>query len=1041
MAESNITSLDVDGEGVCAEFSVHGDQVPAVGQQTEVGEESEYDGEEDVVSSLTGCKSESCITGSEASSASNRQKVDDGCTTGTWYLYAHSTANAETRVSPDSEMHPDSVQQEEAVTTSSESAIRSTHKHTDCTDTDPVNGSGVNDITTDTVWSLVNYDSSDSDESSVKTPRIENLDEGSGSTFQFPDSNSQSLESKNTEADNQPGDDSGKQSETVEESQEDKKDDGNDGYWNSEGYWVDSQGRYWQPQGNDAYWQGEHWNQEQENHGETWQGYASNPGQGYTGQEQQWPGQGGEEIEPKKEKEQLWFGEGAHRQTQPIFEGDASFSSGDQYNSREYYQQQYGKQQYGGNSGEQQYYDQTAYYSHEDYASGDSQQPSKSDVNTAQQSHVYCGTSGQPDEPSPLRSTYPQPLDHSQLQTGSNSNQGQTQYGNQRQCQPDQETFYCHQPDPTPAWDHRQQQQQPQPQHMQRYGQQHEPTYRQHSPSQDGADKCGGRYLYTEQPSQSGDGPQPVGQQNVYNSQACRPDEQAQYRQNQPYNQHERDWNNHQWSGHSQSWQHNQYDAGGWDVNRGRGSDCASHYQPSEQSQQQQITNRVEQGYEHHQYYNDHHNSTYNNPPPTASPASSCAQPSIPISPNHPPPLPTYPPPNIPPPPPHPHPPPPVQPPHPSSHPPIPLPPPLSPRSPHSLPPPPSHSPFAPPPPVQSSHTMPHNPSLSSPQSYHSSGDYMQSPTSLSSWQHSRDSVPHSDTHWRRWKYREDAPQVHGSHPRMPSPPTSSDVSSTSRESPTPIQQSTATASSPEHHESSRSPSKTVFSQQLLDPRRSSPPASLKDRSSGKHSNTVSTLIQRRTGLPKQPTDTVPSSPASCSESRHGKVAATVNKATNSKASSGEPVSFPKSSLSGFRIPKHSKASHTKKLQNESCTTAVNMSLKKQDQPPSRERVRSVTVTSVEKQQQAASSQEESIEGRDSATSELLDSVPKSDDDSTKTTEQDFAIPCQADKYADSATDASQLISLFKSIDSNTLCALASTIKLALGSSTGRDVS
>lgn len=285
----------------------------------------------------------------------------------------------------------------------------------------------------------------------------------------------------------------------------------------------------------------------------------------------------------------------------------------------------------------------------------------------------------------------------------------------------------------------------------------------------------------------------------------------------------------------------------------------------------------------------------------------------------------------------------------------------------------------------------------------------------------------------------------------------SSEVSSTSRDSPTPVhvspslQRSPAVVGSPDHSERKKS-SKPLFSQQLRDPRRSSPPSvSPRDE---KYNSTTSNLVHKRRA--PQKSDKVSSSLStgpSRMEPRHTK-AEISDKESKSKVSPGEPVSFPKSSLSGFRIPKHNKSSEQSKSQTrvgDSHVTAMNVvppSRKNRTQTQTLSRNEAgVDVLSEVKMEQGVNTQAE-LTTMSEKLPDHLSSAPAQE--LNVRTEQVSEVEESAVTTEAKTTSATQpsggaspkdLMSLFKSIDNNTLHALASTIQLALNSSTSQQVS
>ena len=1069
MEESRSTSGSVSEEAVsvvqyCADLPVNEDEVPAVGHQTEVGEEGDGSGEEeDVVSSLTMSRPESFTSANITENVPDGAEVvrgDLASANGSWYLYAHCTVNAETRVSPENEVYPGSVQQEGAVTALSESMANA--------EGGSFNNNSVDAVKQEPLRNLVNYDSSDSDESSVRTPRIENLPEETGLVFQYPDSDTNPVKTEELNTEEVGASEvRGKPCEMVQEVQ---KSESSEGYWNSEGFWIDSQGQVWQPQ--DGYWQEQQWSQQQaEGHEGAQQVYTSDSSQGHDSQGQQ--RRGDEDTQPMQNVEQACSSDGKTK-IQAQGEGSLKGSAGgdnnqtpEQYSNNDYYQHQYDGQQSATDSNQQQHYD------HERHSNDQSQQQNiaqLSDYNSlsSQQSHVVYGNVTDQQrkfgEAVYGQSSYPLPADqggYSQYRPQSEEND-RTQYKYQStnlEGQPNQAQY---QTDSAQSY------------HMQSYHydqQSQENSYVQHGRHNQEAnvhDQQQPMQQYNQQETQ------PLRQQEQYQSQSYRPHEKAQYgnqMQNPSFNTNQERfedtaWNSGQGSEYRhQGQQHSEYGAYGWNHRGGSGGSFDdSHYIHASISQQQNSRNGFQswqcpdkqQEYHNQQYYSQQGHSAqsssgyYNQPPPATQPSSAFSpNAQAEFSPSHPPPIP---PPSIPPPPSPTHPPHPIPPPPPIQSPQSFPPPPATPP-PQSFPPPPATPPpqsFPPPPPMQSPHYLPPAPPTPHPppptNSTHSAYDnrgYFHSSPPKQSWQHSQDSDSyHTNSHRGGWKYyRRDTSQSHGVHCSpftIPSSPASSDVSSSSRDSPTSVQRSVET-----HHrsESLKSPSKPVFSQQLSDPRRSSPPAShrnkLSDKSSGK-SHSTSSLVHKETLPQKQelPPSTSP---------YHAKT----RKATKGKISSAEPASFPKSSLLGFRIPKHKRSSEvgkslTKPEQNDRHTT---VELSKNNE--------SIVVAgnlSEAKKEQGINSILKNCDTSDNVhvTTELPRHVCKSTQEevvskisAVEETTVEPRVTDVSDESAQPAGDISQqnLISLFKGMDSNTLYTLASTIKLALGCTSTQHVS
>lgn len=1077
--ESSVTGAESEeGEGLCAELSLCEDQVPAVGQQTEIGEETGDEGEEeDVVSSLTLCEPESGVSGSTPSGYSGMSQHQESVegegasSAGHWYLYAHGTTNADTRVCQDTptDVHPDSVQQEEAVTTSSElSAVTvplhghadsslSTNQHVVRTGVDGGNdsvemgrGGSVN---------LVNYDSSDSDDSSVKTPRLENLQEEEGHQFQYPDSNSLPLKTED-QKDVSISSSSVGQSDAGEQGQGGVGEDSghSEGYWNEQGYWVDSQGQVWQPQGQDPYWQGQEWSQQTEGQGGDWHGGTDDQGtavQRYDSQGQ-WVNQGSGETQSKQAadvQEQSWSSgqdgqEGSQGSTEDTQQQQSTSNQQAQYSSHDYYQQQYAGQQYDSSATESQYYDHTAYYGQERYDASQQQVKAESGMNTSDPVSTQTSQSTYPEAGeanSHQQSSYPQPtnqVNYSHYQSSDASqeyggfahnrewsqaqeqqNQGHYDQGNhdynpaQPHGQPEQ-AQYDHQDqvnscDPGTQAQHYDQSHYTQQHHAQPYSQQGQ--YGQQ-----------GSMQYSEQQTQPCNHSQTYGQHDQYNHQQPHgPQDEVQYRQQQEMQPHS-SYNQQSYDGWYQQSAQQGYGSGNWN-DRSHGGNDGSYYHYSDQQSERSGYHTWEQPAHHQQqqYYDQQYGSQQGYGAQTTHTSGYQTQPVMPPPGNY-----------------HqnnPHPSPPLPPPSPlPSHPHIPPPPPhIPPPPPHHFPPP--HPPHPPPP-------RPLPPSSPS-QLHHHSRNY--SSRTQPSWQH-RDQHQ-NDPHWKKWKYnRRDSSQNRGSHqspsgvPSSPVNSVSSDVSSTSRDSPTPVQQSPG-ADSPEH--SDQRSSKPVFSNQLRDPRRSSPPTSSGDKSSlrnSKYTSTPSSLVRKRSAPQKQ---SERSSPAGTPDSSVKTEKS--GKENKGKASSGEPLSFPKNTLSGFRIPKHNKSTGQSQAQSESRRRTVPVTGRKceQTQPSNSDKVKEAGSSSEVTREQGTSTSEKSDDKKSTA-KKLVSSAPAVHLDIVSTepvaeVKETTRVKSTKDGLTQPSEDTSRqdLVSLFKSIDDSTLHALASTIKLALNSSNSQHVS
>ena len=286
----------------------------------------------------------------------------------------------------------------------------------------------------------------------------------------------------------------------------------------------------------------------------------------------------------------------------------------------------------------------------------------------------------------------------------------------------------------------------------------------------------------------------------------------------------------------------------------------------------------------------------------------------------------------------------------------------------------------------------------------------------------------------------------------------SSEVSSTSRDSPTPVhvspsvQRSPAVVGSPDHSERKKS-SKPFFSQQLRDPRRSSTPSvSPRDE---KYSTTTSNLVHKRRTPQKSENVSSSFSTGPSGMEPHRAKAEKSDKESKSRVSPGEPVSFPKSSLSGFRIPKHNKSSEQSKSSTrvgDSHVTALNtVSPSRKNHTQAQQKLSrneaAEDILSEVKRDQGTSTQAELT----TASEEHLSTAPVQQPDvrteqAGKAAESAVITETKSESTI-SATQPSggaspkDLMSLFKSIDNNTLHALASTIQLALNTSTSQRVS
>ena len=894
---------------------------------------------EDVVSSLTESRPESHTKKSATDIQRDVLKDDNKSATGAWCLYAHGTTHARTQLTTDADVCPDSVQ-EEAVTTSSETTVTVLKQPTEFRE------KGI-------TGTLVNYDSSDSDESSVKTPRIENLQEGA--VFQYPHSNSKALEEVHQKIALEPqfgADRSGanieigaevetiRKNETLDQNSS-MMDGEYEGYWNSDGYWVDSHGQMWEAQ--ESYWHEQTWD---------WQVYKDGRNQG---PDRQLKMQEHVMAEPVENTELGW--NKMQKKMQQEVVGTVS-SEEPSTCCQDYYQQQYAT-----SSNKQQYQQQY----HEPYQS------------TCKQQLITTSSTG---DHSGFREQSTQAHNSCNWQAKQVQCQSQIQhehidddcmqYSYLKNRQPGQATTEEHQCEPQSCKQH----------YMQLRA--HCPEDRHHSYRKNEYDHSHNQHhQYNEQAAESNC--------EKY-SQDYAPQEIVQYNQHQlqcdPYQLPSSDpqdvasetpCQSHSWhsGGVRDNIYYTEYQAteGSWKAS----DQSYEQYQGSKQHDLNQLSTVPLKECD-----SQHHPFLIPPPPVLLNTPSHLPIPSS-LPPDH-------------------------QKletetqsqPHESHY-----------YLPHSTP----HSSFP-----QSTqthlnttpasnppHSYPHSPAPSHPHSYYQHTlpkPYVGDRNCLhSALPPGKYSTNHNEKFRRKWRHyrRECHPSnITPSAKSSPFDSTSSDVSSTSRESP-------ALAQLPGRV---RSP---LFSRQLRDPRRFSPPVSPRD-SRGSNSD-----AQERTAINTSSKMNSEAKPPSLPR-------------VDSKNKTAEPISYPKSSLSGFRIPKHSKSMEANSKthstsHNITTTRGVEARILKKDAEVSTEFSES---SGVEIQQgvsvEIVSAQEPEKQSNSEDQNMGVSSVPVRDTTS-------MSQPVES-----GGTSQMDLVSLFKSIDSNTLSALASTIQHALGSS-NHDVS
>lgn len=1054
-------------QDLSGELSVSEDQVPPVGQQTEIGEEEEEEEEDEMVSSMSVlCEPESNIsvtTEEGVLSSTVSMSVSSG---------SHSTVKDESSWDgPDGSQvvqnttgtyytHPDSVQQEETVTTLSEqtaeapslgnadSSVVATGK-----DTVPAaggggewgvggeSGSGTGDGgggEGGVVQSEGNYDSSYSYAAGTEASQYGSYQDGY--QYQYSSNYSQSQPSaQETHDANQ----SSAYSKTEDQSYHSAGvGSGSDGHWSGQEHWGKNQGQQWHGQEQDGYWQGQEWHGYSQ--GQEWQGQGGHEHswQGYDGQGQQWQrqeGQGSEEVVvqgqekdgQRQSQEQHWQSQGGQGYEGQSYEGSTqeqqwqgqgSSSTGSQYNQSQYYA--HSQQQYEGDtktsSTEQQYYDQSAYYGQEGYGNEGSQHQ-----------HGYSGQSSASSHMEYQQGDY---TAHSHQGSHSTTSQ-QGSYS--QESQPDE------------------------------YGQYHGYDQQAYSEQAPARGSQGSSYDYGALSRHSGEAAQ---WSSGYQDQQSHSQPAA---QNYDAHQGQYGWSkesqqqqsgDYGGQGYSEGYQHQYHStdhtqgASSWGSGVPEGGSSYYH-QYSEQPPQHHSQGGYSQDSGYHtwqeqpyqqqypqeqQYGPQQHGSGYRPPPFQHRPPHSehPAHPSMyhhqgpPRGPPQGPPPPNYPP-------------------------------------PHQSIPPPHHLPLPQPP----SSRFPSQP-------YVHTREFSPPP-----W-HQRESW------WQKWKHHKTSPLGRSPYSSptaavsSPANSVSSDISSTSHDSPTSIP---AAAGSPVADSSEQGPEKSpttpksVFSQQLRDPRQSLSSANKSYLKNAKYASATSSLVHKRNAMLKQPGWKSKASVHSKGPpviDPHHVTSETSTKESKSKVQAGEPTSFPKGSLTGFKIPKHSKASE----QSKPHPTQQNRSPVRQ--PRAREggsEVRKGRGTDSEIRKPVAVEEAEARSGAEEdlavaeqgmateAPAEEVDNQPTStvlekpaspeaphpspqvkiedasDQQSTSEAERkedDENIPPKEERESDSSSQPvdrekphDNLISLFKTMDTSTLYALASTIQLAMTSASSQLVS
>ena len=1063
------TDVGAEHEGVqdlSGQLSVSEDQVPPVGQQTEIGEEEEEEEDEMVSSMSVLCQPENDIsvtteegvlsstvsmsvsTGSQPTVSSwegpnGAQTVQN--TTGTYYT------------------HPDSVQQEETVTTLSEhtapapslgnadSSVVATGQDTtagtgggeECgvggesgSGTGGGGGGGGGGGDGGMVQSEGNYESSYSYVAGTEVSQYSSYQDGY--QYQYANNYSQSQSSAQETRDvNQSSAYSQAEDQSYHSAGVGSE---SDGHWSGQDHWGKGQGQQWQGQEQDGYWQGQEWHGYSQ--GQEWQGQGDHERswQGYDGQGQQWQrqeGQGtGEEVQgqgkdgQRQGQEQHWQsqggqgyeGQGYEGSTQEQqWQGQGSSSTGSQYDQSQYYT--HSQQQYEGyqedsrtSSTEQQYYDQSAYYGQEGYGNDGSQHQHGYSSQSNASSHVeyqqgdYTGYSHQ----------------------GSHSTSSQ-QSGYSQESQPNE------------------------------YGQYHgydQQAYPEQAParsSQGSSYDYGASSRHSGQAAQWSSGYQDQQSHSQPAVQNYDP-HQSQYGWSKESQQHQS--GDYGGQGYSEGYQHQYHSADHTQGSSNWGSnmpeDGSSYYrQYSEQPPQHHSQGGYSQDAGYHtwqeqpyqqqrypqerQYGPQQQGGGYRPPPfhhrpPYSEHPGAYPHQGPPHGPPHGTPPPNYPPP------------------HPSI-------------------PPPPHLPLPRPP----SSRFPSQP-------YVHTQEFSPPP-----W-HQRES------RWQKWKHHKTSPLGRGpySSPNAavssPANSVSSDVSSASYDSPTSTPAaagSPAADSSEQVPEKSPTTPKSVFSQQLRDPRQSLSSATSVNKSylkNAKYASATSSLVHKRNAMLKQPgwkSKAAVHSKGPPVVDPHHVASETPTKESKRKVQASEPTSFPKGSLTGFKIPKHSKASEQSKphptQQSKSSvwqprpTEGGNEVRKGKGtdsevrKPMAGEETRrgAEEDLAMTKQRMATEAPAEDVDNQPTSTVLEKAASPEAPRPSPSVKIEDAPdwseierkedgknIPPEEERKSDNSSQPADrekshdnLISLFKSMDTSTLYALASTIQLAMTSASSQLVS
>ena len=1026
----------VGQESPGAQLSVCEDQVPPVGQQTEIGDEGEEDDE--VVSSMSVlCDLESGISvsveeGVRTSAVSTNMSSEPQLSNkSSWTVSEPSQVGQEGTYYA----YPDSAQQDEVVTMSTtaigaaslgdvDSSVGGVDVGTAPAPTGGRGGDGSSGSGEGGGGESALAQSGDSYETSYDYTAA-----GAGSSQYDTQADYQyQYGHKYTESQNENSSFEKPEGQPCEVYNEGEAS-GSEGYWRNQGHWGKGDGQQWQGQQQEGYWQGQQeW--EEQNQGQQWQGQydQGSTGQCYDGQEQQWnqqPEEGqaaGEEVQTQGgggqqlNQEQQWQGQavaayGAQEDGAYGYDGQSQAQQGQsqdlpsdgQYDQSQYYppsQQQY--EGYQGSleasSSEQQYYDQSAYYGQDGYSSNANQPP--------QQGYTSQG------------GTYSQNVDQFQAED----------YAQAGHAAPTEQTTYL---------------QETQPQDYDQSHSYNQSDYSEQPPtggSQDASyEYSGSSSTQAEQWSS--------GYQETQHSLSAPAQNQANLGKGAHHNQ----TGDYTRQGYEEGAQQQYYSPSGadgsqtWEPKMVKNENLYHHQYSAQYHLPHKQTLQQWQEQPHQHISNDqqygYHSRDGSFTPPSFN--------QHPVYPNHPPP-------------------------------PMPL---------HFQAP-----PLLPSPPTQASPPFNHTPSPAPPQ-----------PPSIPRHPYSHTPSPPDQVHAphqreprrQRWKPHNWSP--YSSPIQVASSPVnsvSSDISSTSHESPIPglaIAPPTddrplvGDLTSEQVGDKSPTTPKTVFSQQLKDPRCSLSPNSSVSKSylkSTKYSNAQSSLVLKRNAMLKhsglKSKIISQSKPPPIINPPH-KSSIISTKESKSKASIGEPTAFPKGFLSGFKIPKHSKSTEYDRtqpvLKTKSAALLPKLREKSNKLESRREEVgqrkESIDEEMVEKHEtkvdkQSTSEPRKGYGGRIEVAE--MGSQPTSTVQEKNTTEHQSLDPpvkvsseCKLDTLASSQVEGNDgdrqvlprmvdksggpskpaetrkphenLISLFKTLDSNTLHALASTIQLAMTSS------